>query len=447
MPMTLWRAAVAALGAGCIAAAWLVFPYFVHGTDLLQSAGDSSRLLKAGQVSRYLSRSLIEHPELELVATFATEEFFQFVDDRTVQGMRPDRNLIFFVSETRHTGELPERPPTVVLDVDGRRYVPETASGPTRADHHRVTVLSFPRARGAAPGVDLNAAERLDLRVSGPYLGTGQPATLVATWRAPYELPARLRSAAEVPVLAVLALGAGLLSAVLTPCLLQMMLVFGATSAGFATPVSAATGGAPAPELVRRKLRLTAAAFVVGFTALYTLAGAFIGSVGQLAQLVLAEYRAPVSIVAGAVVVALGVWVLLRRSRAIICRVPPRRLEKVTTTRDALASGLAAIGTALGCTVCFGGAIVGTLIVYVGVLGDAWIGAGVMFVFSLGFALPLIASAYALSLSRSFLGAVASYAQPIACASAAVIVAFGIVLMTDNFHVVSDLIYPYLRLR
>jgi cytochrome c-type biogenesis protein len=444
----LWRAAGALLIAGFIAASWLVFPYFVHGSDLLRTAGSDSRLLKAGQVSRYLSRSLVDHPDLELVATFATEDFFQFVDDETVRGLRPDRNLVFFVTETVHTGELPESPPAVVLNAGGQRFLPAITSAPDRADHHRVTTYSFPKARGVDLGVDLDAAASLRLDVSGAYLGSERPLTFLTSWQAPYTLPPRLRAGASVPVLAVLAIGAGLLSSVLTPCLLQMMFVFGATTAGFATaPQVPGNPRSASPELVRRKLRLSAAAFVLGFTALCTAAGALIGSVGQAAQLVLAQYRGPLSVTAGALVIALGLWLLARGSRSVVCRIPAGRLDRVTTVRDAVASGFAAIGAALGCTVCFGGAIIGTLVVYVGIIGDPLIGAGILFVFSLGFALPLIGSAYVLSRSASFLAAVVSYARPITYVSSAVIVAFGVVLITDNFHVVSDLIYPYLGLR
>ena len=36
--------------------------------------------------------------------------------------------------------------------------------------------------------------------------------------------------------------------------------------------------------------------------------------------------------------------------------------------------------------------------------------------------------------------------KPLSYASMAIIVTFGLILITDNFHVVSDMIYPYLGL-
>ena len=91
-----------------IASSWLVFPYFIQGQQLLRGVGDESRMIKAGGVSRYLTRELIRTSDLEITATLATDEYFQYVDRAAIVGnLRPDRNLIFFVAETIHRGELP----------------------------------------------------------------------------------------------------------------------------------------------------------------------------------------------------------------------------------------------------------------------------------------------------------------------------------------------------
>ncbi len=102
---------------------------------------------------------------------------------------------------------------------------------------------------------------------------------------------------------------------------------------------------------------------------------------------------------------------------------------------------------ALGCTACFDGAIVATLIIYVGAIGSAAIGAGVMMTFSIGVAIPFLLSAWYLSKMDSVLMLLASKARTISLISMILIVAFGLILITDNFHVVGDAIYPYLGLR
>jgi cytochrome c-type biogenesis protein len=104
------------------------------------------------------------------------------------------------------------------------------------------------------------------------------------------------------------------------------------------------------------------------------------------------------------------------------------------------------MGYALGCTACFGGAIVATLIVYVGAIGSAAIGAGIMATFSIGVAIPFLLAALFLSRTESILIFLAEKARMISLLTMVLIIIFGMILVTDNFHTVSDFIYPYLGL-
>jgi cytochrome c-type biogenesis protein len=104
------------------------------------------------------------------------------------------------------------------------------------------------------------------------------------------------------------------------------------------------------------------------------------------------------------------------------------------------------MGYALGCTACFGGAIVATLVVYVGAIGSASIGAGIMLIFAIGVAIPFLLSAYYISRMDSILMLLARNSKPLSYASMTIVILFGLILITDNFHVVSDMIYPYLGL-
>jgi cytochrome c-type biogenesis protein len=118
-----------------------------------------------------------------------------------------------------------------------------------------------------------------------------------------------------------------------------------------------------------------------------------------------------------------------------------------SNVRDAAGSLLVSMGYALGCTACFGGAIVATLIIYVGAIGSATIGAGIMLTFSIGVAIPFLLAAWYMSRMESVLVFLASKARVISLVSMVLIIAFGVILITDNFHIVSDAIYPYLGLR
>ena len=431
-----------------IASSWLVMPYFVQGQQLLRNVGDDSRLIKAGNVAQYLTRRLIYTQDLEITATLASDEYFQYVDRASIVGnLRPDRNLIFFVAETIHRGDLPATVPTVTLRVGEEEYFPIVSDGPSLVEHHRLSVFSFSKRDANGDPIDFDAAGRLRLYVTNPYLGSPRDMTFVGSWDTPYALPEELKSRADITPIAMLALGAGLLSSVLTPCLLQLVVVFGGVIAGFTTVPGQTTGDArQLTPVIRRKIMQIALAFVLGFILLYAAAGAMIGAIGHQAQLVFAEYSRMIAVVSGIIVILLGLWVGLRGTREFACRIPDRQAMHNLSTRDVVGTTIASMGYALGCTACFGGAIVATLIVYVGAIGSATIGAGIMLTFAIGVAIPFLLSAYYISRIDSILMFFARNAKPLSYASMAVIVTFGLILVTDNFHTVSDLIYPYLGL-
>ncbi len=431
-----------------IASSWLVMPYFVQGKQLLRNAGDDSRMIKAGSVSSYLTRRLIYTPDLEITATLASDEYFQYVDRAAIVGnLRPDRNLIFFVAETIHRGDLPATVPRATLRVGDNEYFPEISDGPSFVQHHRVSVFSFSKRDEDGNLIDFDAAGRLRLYISNPYLGSERDMTFVGSWDTPYSLPEELKSRADITPVAMLALGAGLLSSVLTPCLLQLVVVFGGVIAGFSTVPGQTTGDArQLTPVIRRKILQIAVAFVLGFTLLYALAGAMIGAIGHQAQLVFAEYSRMIAVISGLIVILLGLWVGLRGTREFACRIPDRQAMDSLSLRDVAGTIIASMGYALGCTACFGGAIVATLIVYVGAIGSATIGAGIMLTFAIGVAIPFLLSAYYISKVDSILLFLARNSKPLSYASMAVIVTFGMILITDNFHTVSDMIYPYLGL-
>jgi cytochrome c-type biogenesis protein len=431
-----------------IASAWLVFPYFIQGKDLMKGVGDGARLSKGGNVSMYLTRYLVNHAELELMATFATDEFFQYVDRaKVIENLRPDRNFIFYVSENIHEGQLYSDLPTVTLHVGDAVYEPQVASGPRLAEHHRITLYSFPKRDTSGKVIDLDQFDQVRLHVSNYYMGSDQKLTFVGTWTAPYELPEELTSRADITPVAMLALGAGLLSSVLTPCLLQLVVIFGSIIGAFATVPGATSAEAiQLNPVIRRKIMLVAMAFVAGFMLLYTLAGAVIGAIGHNAQLMFAEHSRTVAVVSGIIVILMGIWVGIRGTRNAVCRIPDQKAMQAQSARDMAGSILVSMGYALGCTACFGGAIVATLIIYVGAIGSAAIGAGVMATFSIGVAIPFLLSAWYISRMDSVLAFLVEKARVISLSSMVLIIIFGLILITDNFHVVSDFIYPYLGL-
>jgi cytochrome c biogenesis protein CcdA len=118
-----------------------------------------------------------------------------------------------------------------------------------------------------------------------------------------------------------MALSAGLLSAVLTPCLIQLIVIYLATLTGLsAGEVSRNPGRVPVDA--RRRLLLVSLAFVAGFSILFTAAGALIGYAGQSAQILFADWSRTISISAGVLMIALGIWVGVRAKAPVVCNLP-----------------------------------------------------------------------------------------------------------------------------
>ena len=166
-PLKYTRIGLVMLVGMAISLAWLVFPYFIQGRDMLSGVGDHARLTKAGSVSLYLTRHLVDHPELELSVTFATDEFFQYVDQAsTIGSIRPDRNFIFFVNETVHDGNLGTELPEVTMHLGDLEFEPTVSVGPQSAEHHRITMYSIPKRGPDGQVIDLEQYESVKLFVS-----------------------------------------------------------------------------------------------------------------------------------------------------------------------------------------------------------------------------------------------------------------------------------------
>jgi cytochrome c-type biogenesis protein len=69
-----------------------------------------------------------------------------------------------------------------------------------------------------------------------------------------------------------------------------------------------------------------------------------------------------------------------------------------------------------------------------------------MLIFAIGVAIPFLLAALFISRTTPIVDFLGRNARALSYFSSAIIVAFGLILITDNFHTVSDLIYPYLGL-
>ncbi len=431
-----------------IAGSWLIFPYFVKEQNLLQSVGGDvkqERLRNSITVGQFLTRTTFGVGEAQVDMLYATSRFFQVTDRAdAVRDYRPDLFHIFLVTETTHIEDLPETLPVARLFVDNREIDAHDVEGPLIVYHHRVLTVRFPRLDSDRNPIVTADSREMRLELENTWDPGGGVRS--ANWQLPINYPAEIENATVWTPLMVLGVAAGLLSFVLTPCLLQLIVVFVASVTGFTANESQEAISSP-HTASRKKIITTALAFVIGFTTLFTVTGAAIGRAGKEAQLFFSIWSPTLTVVAGIVVIAMGLWVGIRSRAPIVCRLVPRGIQnRIAGTKTIYGAALTAAGFSLGCLTCFGGAIIATLLVYVGAIGSALVGAALMFAFSLGVVLPFLLAALFLSRAMPLLERIQRSAPQIGLVSMIVMVAFGVVLLTDNFHTLSDLIYPYLGL-
>jgi cytochrome c-type biogenesis protein len=431
-----------------IAGSWLIFPYFVKDQNFLQTVGGDvkqERLRNAITVGQLLTRTTFGVGEAQVDMLYAPSRFFEVTDrSDAVRDYRPDLYHVFLVTETTHIDDLPEVLPDARLFVDDREIASVDVEGPLLVYHHRVLTVRFPRFdAGGEPIVDDSSLE-LRLELDNTWDPGG--GTRVASWQLPIEYPQHLENATVWTPLMVLGISVGLLSFVLTPCLLQLIVMFVASVTGFTADQTTGAGSNVATAS-RRIIITTAVAFVIGFSTLFTVTGAAIGHAGKEAQMFFSIWSPTLTIVAGIIVIAMGLWVGVRSKAPVICKVVPSSLQaRVSESKSIYGAALTAAGFSLGCLTCFGGAIIATLLVYVGAIGSALVGAAMMFAFSLGVVIPFMLAALFLSRALPLLTRIQQSAPQIGLISMVTMVAFGIILLTDNFHTVSDFIYPYLGL-
>ena len=437
-----------------IAFSWLVFPYFVNGDKVLYETGQQVQVERMGNfrtLNNMLTRFIYFPGGIEVTALYASDEYFQYADRAgSIEQYRPDQHIVFFISEDVHTGFLPEGLAQAELLLGDHVIEPVSAEGPNLVEHHRTTILQFPKFDTTGRPYISDDADELRLRLTHTWDrdrvddGDTIPVPSDYVWELPLNIPTELMSRDTFTSIMVFSLSAGLLSSVLTPCLIQLVLIFFATLGGI-TAQQVITDHGVTPE-VRRKVMRLATAFVLGYIALFVASGALIGYAGKEAQIFFANYTRPVGIASGVIVILFGIWLGIRARAPIVCRIPGAEAIQDFKTRGTFGTVLVSIAFSLGCMSCFGGAIIATLLIYVGALGSAPVGAALMGIFAAGVAIPFLLAAFFFSRMQGLFEAISRHTRLVGAVSSAFIVFFGLLLVTDNFHTVSDFIYPFLGL-
>jgi cytochrome c biogenesis protein CcdA len=373
------------------------------------------------------------HAATMISGLYATPTYFTMTEQaHEADRYRPDQFAVFYLFEDIHLGELPQTAPAVMLRLDdGRQVMPVDTEVLRNSYHHRATVVRFPKMN--ASGAPLFGEDRASLT-----LVAHDPAAHVENtmqWRLPIVYPTGLEGTG-LPLPTLLALLAGLL-AVLSPCLLQLTVYYTFALAGMnARPLE--------PTVARRRVIVTALYFIAGFTVVFTASGALAGMAGERLQTsgIMEAWNRPLMIASGLGILALGVWVGASSGAPGLCRLPRlATLGAGSPWFDRLKTMFLGSAFAIGCSTCFGGALFISLMIYVGSVGSAALGALALFLFSVGIAVPYLIAAVFLSRALPLLTSFHRVSAGIGAVCSVVLIFFGVILLTDTFHVPSDLLY------
>ena len=365
--------------------------------------------------------------EAEVTATFATPEYFAAsFPAGAVELYSPNGQPVFVVSESTHTESLSDELPAVMLGIGGKTYPVEFTEVKVTSAHHRVTLLRF--------DVD---SEIFDTATTMQMtLPDGQ----AMDWDLPIEY-----DVADTPFgigwATVMALLAGMLAS-MWPCLFQLTAYFIPALAGM-NMQDAASGQVALGQRVR--VFRAALYFVLGFTIVYTAAGAIIGfAAGQLGETAFyGSAQRWVAFGAGIIVIGLGLRVAAKARAPLVCKMPV--LSKMAHEGNGNARPwemmVAGVAFATGCMTCFGSALVIGMVVYVGMAQSALYGAAILFLFSLGMGIPLVIAGVLMAKVLPMLFKLEKMVRWMGVASALLMLSFGILLISGNYMMFAEFIY------
>ncbi len=223
-----------------------------------------------------------------------------------------------------------------------------------------------------------------------------------------------------------IALGAGILS-FLSPCVLPMVPIYiGYLSGATLTPEGIVTA--------RRTAVAHAAAFVLGFTLI------FVTIWSALSVLTIIFTKTDLARVGGAILILFGVHFIG------IVRIPllyqEARVEVRQRPLGYLTSLLTGMAFAAGWTPCIGPTLAG-VIALATQEATVWQGTILLVAYATGLGIPFLLTAFALGSATHWLKKLSPHLRKVEIASGVLLLAMGLLLITDNFQRLNALFFQW----
>jgi cytochrome c-type biogenesis protein len=224
----------------------------------------------------------------------------------------------------------------------------------------------------------------------------------------------------------LVAMLAGLLS-FLSPCVLPLFPSYLSFVAGVSYDELA--GPAASPR-TRRAMLLSSLFFIAGFSLVFVSLGLPFSFLGQA----LARYQRKISLVGGAFIIVMGLYVAGWLRLPFLMRY--WKVELKARPAGILGAFLAGITFAAGWTPCVG-PILGSILTLAGTVGKASTGLLMLVAYSLGLAIPFFLGALALNRFLTLFDRYKRFLPVVSTVSGLLMVSVGLLLVTDYFTVLA----------
>ena len=204
----------------------------------------------------------------------------------------------------------------------------------------------------------------------------------------------------------------------ISPCLLPMLPLF----------IVYFAGDSDASESNLKKTLLHVSGFILGFTALFVILGAFAGTLGSL----LLEYRLAVNLITGGIIVLFGLNYTGILKIGFLNRT--KKAENKVHPTNFFSSFLFGVVFSIGWTPCVG-AFLGSALMMAAQSGTVVKGILMLLFYSLGLGIPFLLSAVLIDKLRGAFGFIKQHYRVINIVCGILLIVIGILMMTGFWSV------------
>ncbi|RJQ24067.1 MAG: cytochrome c biogenesis protein CcdA [Nitrospiraceae bacterium] len=179
---------------------------------------------------------------------------------------------------------------------------------------------------------------------------------------------------------------------------------------------------------IRKLTLINSSAFVLGFSIVFILLGVSSSYIGSLFSF----YYDRIRIIGGTIIILFGLYVMGILKLSFLAS--DKRIHLKSKPRGYLGSLVVGLTFGAGWTPCIG-PILGSILLIAGTTGSAMQGFKLLLVYSAGLAIPFVTTSLLINTFLSHFRAIQKYMRVIMILSGLLLIAFGVILLTDSVHI------------